>query len=106
MNADKNFTSAFIAAINPAINYLKKRHSGEGRNPEKYWMPDQVRHDGVLPFYRRFNNIFNTESRDFREGIKPLPYIEFCIYLIFQYSKRSGGLYARPSFRWQSESKH
>ena len=42
--------------INPAKKYPKARHSGEGRNPEKHWMPDQVRHDGFTTFNRRINN--------------------------------------------------
>ena len=33
--------------MKPAIKYPKGCHSGEGRNPGGYWMPDQVRHDGV-----------------------------------------------------------
>jgi hypothetical protein len=46
--------------------YPKARHSGEGRNPEKHWMPDRacpgmllsgVRHDEISIFNRRFDNV-------------------------------------------------
>jgi len=48
--------------IIPATKYTKDYHSLEGRNPGKYWMPDQVRHDGVGIFYCRVkkNHVFQT----------------------------------------------
>ena len=32
--------------------------SHEGGNPERYWMPDQVRHDGVRLFIRQVTKRF------------------------------------------------
>ena len=38
-----------VAFINPAIDYLSNRHSGGGRNPDRSWIPDQVRDDKGWP---------------------------------------------------------
>ena len=53
----ENRTSGSVEGCYPAIEYLRECHSCEGRNPGGYWMPDQVRHDGVGVYCCRVNNI-------------------------------------------------
>jgi hypothetical protein len=40
-----------------ATKHAKSCPSGESRNPEKHWMPDQVRHDVIGINYYQSNNI-------------------------------------------------
>jgi hypothetical protein len=43
-------------AQRPTSNEEQKLNTRrEGENPEKQWMSDQVRHDGVGTFYRHFD---------------------------------------------------
>jgi hypothetical protein len=44
--------SSFITL---ATKHAKSCPSGESRNPEKHWMPDQVRHDVIGIYYCRSN---------------------------------------------------
>jgi len=48
--------------IIPATKYNKNNHSREGGYPRKYWMPDQVRQDGVnlLYYLVNKNSLFQT----------------------------------------------
>jgi hypothetical protein len=47
--------------------YIKACHSGEGRNPENDWMPDQVRHDVVGILICFFNRIIKKPDFKFEK---------------------------------------